>query len=279
MLRTVDRVVAAMRTSDGAGVTLHRSLGGPDLPDHDPFLLLDEFRSDDPSDYIAGFPDHPHRGFETVTYMLAGSMEHRDHTGSRGVIEAGDVQWMTAGRGIVHSEMPRQQDGLMWGFQLWVNLPADRKMCAAAYQEIARGHVPVVDRDGVSARVIAGSAFGVEGAVTGIATEPLYVDISLATGARFEIELPRRHHALAYVYEGTARLGEPATSVLARQLAVLTGGDRVVGAAEGGPARLLVLAARPLGEPVVRYGPFVMNSRQEILEAIRDFQDGTFTGS
>jgi len=274
--REAKGVVTAQATSDGAGVRLNRSIGSPMLPDLDPFLLLDEFNSERGADYIAGFPDHPHRGFETVTYMIDGLMQHQDSTGESGVLGPGGVQWMTAGRGIVHSEMPQQQDGLMRGFQLWVNLPARDKMCPPRYQNIEPEDIPEATlADGTRVRVIAGTAAGVEGPVNGIAVEPLYIDIALAAGAAFEQPVKRGHAAFAYVFEGAAEIGGTATGP--RSLVVLGDGDAVrVRALEGGPARLIVAAGRPLGEPIVRYGPFVMNSREEIHQAIHDFQSGRF---
>ena len=265
-------------TSDGAGVRLTRLIGGPTLPDLDPFLLLDAFDSDDSADYIGGFPAHPHRGFETVTYILAGRMRHEDNQGNAGLLRAGSVQWMTAGRGIVHSEMPEQEEGLMSGFQLWVNLPAADKMCAPRYQNIEPAEIPEIEReDGVRVRVIAGQVDGVEGAVSGISVDPLYLDVALPPRTRFDQPLAPDHNAFCYVIEGTARIGgAEATGVGAGQLAVLGGGDAVGLSAASDAARLLVIAGRPLNEPIERYGPFVMNSRAEITQAIHDFQNGTF---
>jgi redox-sensitive bicupin YhaK (pirin superfamily) len=274
MTRKLENVVTAQATSDGAGVRLQRSIGTPQLDHVDPFLLLDEFRSDRADDYIAGFPDHPHRGFETVTYMLAGTMRHEDHSGNRGELVAGSVQWMTAGRGIVHSEMPRQAKGLMWGFQLWVNLPAKDKMSPPRYQEFPPERIPEVRAaDGVVVKLIAGEVGGVSGAVTGIATRPLYLVVALPAGTRFVQSVPEAHTALAYVFEGAAEISG---QTLARgQLGVLGRGDAIsVSAGEAG-ARLLLLAAEPIGEPIVRYGPFVMNTEAEIHQAIRDFRSGT----
>jgi hypothetical protein len=279
--RPVVKVVTAQLTSDGAGVRLKRSLGTAQLDYLDPFLLLDEFKSDDPHDYIAGFPDHPHRGFETVTYMLAGTMEHRDHRGHSGTLVAGSVQWMTAGRGIIHSEMPRQENGLIWGFQLWVNLPAKDKMGPPRYQEFPPAEIPRVERpDGVTVRVVAGEAAGAHGAVHGIATEPLYLDVALAARAQFLQPVPADSTAFVYVFEGEAEVGAGAAgagrAVGAGELAVLGEGDAVAMDAGTSPARLLLLAARPLREPVARYGPFVMNTREEIHQAFRDYQEGRF---
>ena len=276
--RRVVRVIRGRETSEGAGVRLRRTLGGPEIDHLDPFLLLDEFKSDDKDDYIAGFPDHPHRGFETVTYMLAGSMRHRDSRGNQGDLTAGSVQWMTAGRGIVHSEMPRQEHGLMWGFQLWVNLPAAEKMREPRYQDIPPERVPEVEPSrGVKVRVVAGRSGGVEGPVAGIVTGPLYLDVSLAAGASLEQEVPAGHNAFAYVFEGEAGIGpaeETPTRVAAGHLAVLGEGDACVARAGERGARALVVAARPIGEPVARHGPFVMNTREEILQAIADFREG-----
>ena len=279
--RNVARVVRGRDTSDGAGVRLRRSLGSPELPELDPFLLLDEFRSDNPNDYLAGFPDHPHRGFETVTYMLAGHMEHRDHMGNRGDLAAGSVQWMTAGRGIIHSEMPRQEAGLMWGFQLWVNLPAKDKMSPPRYQDIPPEAVPEVALEGSAGtvRVVAGDYAGTAGAVSGIATAPLYLDFRLEPNAELTVPVPLGHRGLAYVYGGQAWLGsEAGTRLGAAQLGVLDDGDslRIRSGDEG--ARLLLIAGKPLNEPIVRHGPFVMNTRDEIVQAVRDYQSGRLLG-
>ncbi len=279
--RRVVKIVTGQPTSDGAGVRLRRVIGTQDLDHLDPFLLLDEFKSDRPDDYLAGFPDHPHRGFETVTYMLAGSMRHQDHVGNRGELIAGSVQWMTAGRGIIHSEMPQQKDGLMWGFQLWVNLPARDKMTAPRYQDVPPEKVPTVAlADGASARVLVGEAGGVSGPVNGVATQPLYLDVTLAPHGRLSHGLPTGHSAFAYVYDGRARFGplEDSTEVAAGQLAVLGDGELVNVATGDGTARFLLLAARPLREPIARYGPFVMNTREEILQAVQDYQRGTLLG-
>jgi redox-sensitive bicupin YhaK (pirin superfamily) len=280
--RRVERIVAGRPASDGAGVRLHRMIGTPELDNVDPFLLLDEFKSDRADDYIAGFPDHPHRGFETVTYMLAGAMQHRDHAGNQGELVAGSVQWMTAGRGIVHSEMPRQRDGLRWGFQLWVNLPARDKMTAPRYQDIAPEKVPEVELAArVRARVLAGEAGGARGPVEGIATQPSYLDVRMEARGRVAHALPPGHAAFAYVYEGRAAFGPDgpeAREVAAGQLAVFGSGDRLTARSAGDGARYLLLAARPLREPIARYGPFVMNTREELLKAAQDYQRGTFLG-
>jgi quercetin 2,3-dioxygenase len=276
--RQVVKVVRGQPASDGAGVRLTRVIGTADLPELDPFLMLDEFRSEDAADYLAGFPDHPHRGFETVTYMLAGRMRHGDNKGNVGLLRPGSVQWMTAGRGIVHSEMPEQENGLLWGFQLWVNLPARDKMTAPRYQDIDPESISVVQAEGgVQVKVIAGRVGTVEGPVQAVATEPTYLDIALPAGATFSHALPQDHAAFVFVYDGAARIGPPeADRQVARgELAVLSTGNQVELRAEAA-ARLLLVAGRPLGEPVARYGPFVMNSQDEIRQAITDFRAGRF---
>lgn len=270
--RTIDRLVQAVPTSDGAGVRLSRAIANAELDQLDPFLLLDEFRSDDPRDYIAGFPDHPHRGFETVTYMLAGKMEHADHAGNRGLLTSGGAQWMTAGRGIIHSETPRQEDGLMWGFQLWVNLPAAQKMAAPRYQDIDPGSIPEVEIEQGVVRVIAGTFGGVTGPVQGIVTEPVYLDVRLKASGRFETNVPKGHTAFVYAYEGEGTVGGRA--VAPKSLGILSRGETIRGAATGPGFRFLCIAARPLNEPVARYGPFVMNTREEIHQAFDDFRNG-----
>ena len=280
--RSVTQVVGAEDTSEGAGVRLRRSIGTSTLDSLDPFLLLDEFKSDRPDDYIAGFPEHPHRGFETVTYMLAGSMLHQDHKGNMGHLVAGSVQWMTAGRGIIHSEMPQQKDGLMWGFQLWVNLPAREKMREPRYQDIPPEKIPDVARpDGARIRVIAGEAEGVRGPVSGIVTEPLYLDVALPAGGRFQQPIPRDRNAFLYVFEGEGSFGgdADARSLRSGQLGVLGEGDSLAARAGESGVRFLLLAAKPLGEPVARYGPFVMNTRAEIRQAIQDLETETFVSS
>jgi hypothetical protein len=276
--RTVQRVVVGQQTSDGGGVRLRRSVGTPQLDHVDPFLLLDEFKSAEGADYVAGFPDHPHRGFETVTYMLAGAMEHQDHRGNRGYLVPGSVQWMTAGRGIIHSEMPKQQDGLMWGFQLWVNLPAAHKMDPPRYQDIPPGEIPERIQDESRIRIIAGESGGVPGPVRGIVTEPLYLDVSVPPGLRFEHPVTAGHSALVYVFEGEGEVGaDPGARgrvLPTGRLGVLGDGDTVAVIAGESGMRFLLIAARPIGEPIARYGPFVMNTREEILQAVADFQSG-----
>jgi len=273
--RSVARVVRGMAASDGAGVRLTRVIGQPVLSALDPFLLLDEFRSDNPGDYIAGFPEHPHRGFETVTYLIAGLMRHEDNKGHKGLLTAGSVQWMTAGRGIVHSEMPEQEHGLLQGFQLWVNLPRQSKMTEPRYQEYEPSAIPEATlSNGVRARVIAGRFAGKEGPIDAIATEPLYLDLSLPANSDAQIPIPAGHAAFVYVFDGAARLGATRSAVPKGTLAVLGDGESITLGADGGAARLLVVAGKPLGEPVARYGPFVMNTEAEIHQAVRDFQAG-----
>lgn len=277
--RRVVTTVRGMPASDGAGVRLNRLIGQPALDMLDPFLMLDEFRSDQASDYLAGFPDHPHRGFETVTYMLAGNMRHGDNQGNSGKLRAGSVQWMTAGRGIVHSEMPEQEDGLMWGFQLWVNLPAKDKMTAPRYQDIAPERVARLDpAEGVELRLLTGRIGEVEGPVTDIATAPLYVDVRLQAGAQWIATLPESHNAFVYVYEGEAIVGdgESARTLPRGELGVLSHGETLRLAAGEGPTRLILVAGKPLNEPVAKYGPFVMNTPEQIVAAIRDYQSGRF---
>ncbi len=271
--REVSKVVDAMRTSDGAGVRLSRSLGSPQLAMLDPFLMLDEFRSDDPNDYIAGFPDHPHRGFETVTYMLAGAMEHRDSIGNRGHLGPGSVQWMTAGSGIIHSEMPKQENGLMWGFQLWVNLPARSKMMKPRYQDLQADKVPEVTVGSATVRIVAGTVAGVTGPVEGIVTAPTMLDVKLAAGGSFDHELPVEHAAFVYVFEGAVKVGPQRRAIARGQLATLSRGETVHAESEGG-GRFLLLAGAPIGEPVARYGPFVMNTEDELRQAFADYRSG-----
>jgi redox-sensitive bicupin YhaK (pirin superfamily) len=277
MQRVLQRVIPAQETSDGAGVKLRRSIGQSAQARLDPFLMLDEFGTDNPQDYIAGFPAHPHRGFETVTYMLDGHMLHEDHLGNRGDLKSGDVQWMTAGRGIIHSEMPQQTEGRMRGFQLWINLPAAEKMKPAAYRDIPAAAIPSVTlQDGGRVKVIAGTlridGRETPGPMQGLSTEPLYFDVELLPGGRFDHPLPPAHTAFIYLYEGALEVG--AQALPRRSAGVLSAGDAltVLAGAEG--ARFILLAAKPLGEPVVQYGPFVMNTRAEIDLAIADYQSG-----
>ena len=271
-----------VQAEDGAGVKLIRSIGSPKLDMWDPFLLLDRFESDNPDDYIAGFPPHPHRGFETVTYLLAGRLRHKDSTGREGVIEPGGVQWMTAGRGIVHSEMPEQANGRLAGFQLWLNLPARDKMTAPRYQEFDCAAIPVEKRrGGVTVRIIAGkTSEGNRGPVTEIPTSARYLDIELSPGGVFAEPMPKDHAAFAYVIEGSvdvlADRNQDDRSISAGTLALLGEGDRIQLSGSEPRNRLLLVSARKLNEPVARSGPFVMNSREEIMQAYRDFEAGRF---
>ena len=275
----VARKLRGMPASDGAGVKLRRVIGTPQLDMLDPFLMLDEFGTDRAEDYLAGFPEHPHRGFETVTYMLDGRMRHKDNHGNEGLLVPGSVQWMTAGRGLVHSEMPEQQEGRMRGFQLWVNLPASDKMVEPRYQEFAPERIPVVTpADGVRVKVIAGRVDGIDGPISQPATDPVYLDVALEPGATWQVPLPEGHNAFAYVFEGAAMIGrgEDARELEAHELAVLGGGELLDMRAVGSAARLIVVAGRPLREPVARHGPFVMNTREQIMQAFVDFQEGRF---
>ena len=279
--RHVTRVVKGMPATDGAGVELTRVIGQPALPMIDPFLLLDAFRSDRPEDYIAGFPPHPHRGFETVTYLLDGRMRHRDNAGHEGVIEPGGIQWMTAGRGIVHSEMPEQENGLLEGFQLWVNLPAAHKMDAPTYQEYPADRIPEESRDGgISVRVITGTtSLGTQGPVVQPLTAPLYLDVTLPAGGTFTECMPTQHNAFVYVINGPLTASDPdgyAVTLSRDDLGILTHGDSVTLLAADSDARFLLVAGQPLNEPVARGGPFVMNTRSEVQQAFDDYQQGTF---
>jgi quercetin 2,3-dioxygenase len=271
--RLVERLVAGQATSDGAGVKLTRVLTQDLQRRLDPFLMLDAFGSDRPGDYIAGFPDHPHRGFETVTYMLAGRMRHRDSAGHEGLLQSGGVQWMTAGRGVIHSELPEQSEGLMAGFQLWLNLPAKDKMCAPWYRDLQSADIPEWQGAGVRARVIAGASHGVTGAVQRDGTAVLYLDLQLDAGAVFEHALAAEHNAFVYVYRGEVAIGDQA--VPTQRMAVLANqgdGVRLTASAQG--ARALLIAGRPLNEPIAQYGPFVMNTQQELFQAVEDFRAG-----
>lgn len=279
--RAVSRIVEGIPATDGAGVELTRVIGSPTLDMLDPFLLLDVFRSDDPDDYIAGFPSHPHRGFETVSYLLNGRLRHKDNAGHEDVIGPGGVQWMTAGRGIVHSEMPEQEGGLLAGFQLWVNLPASHKMTEPAYQEFDAGRIPVERRqDGSEIRVIAGrTRQGTEGPVRQPLTDPLYLDVTLPAGSEFSEVVTDGHNAFLFLFEGDAEMvdvnGRP-VALRPDQLAVLAQGRQVEVRAGVAGARFLLVAGRPLNEPVARGGPFVMNTRAEVQQAFEDYNSGRF---
>ena len=283
--RILSRTIQSVATSDGAGVKLRRSIGSASSTRLDPFLMLDEFGTDKPEDYIAGFPSHPHRGFETVTYMLDGHMRHEDHMGNVGELTEGGVQWMTAGRGVIHSEMPQQEEGRMRGFQLWINLPAAEKMKPAGYKDIPAADIPVTEIDGGKVKVIAGNfrtdAGEVAGPIQGLTTEPVFYDIELAAGRTFESVIPATHSAFVYSYEGSVNIGRAAESQLlaAQTVGVLSAGEQVRITANAEAARFIVLAGKPLNEPVVQRGPFVMNTREQIEEAIRDYQNGTLVAA
>ena len=274
--RKVRTLIPGMETSDGAGVRLRRSLGQSQSVRLDPFLMLDEFSSENPDDYVAGFPDHPHRGFETVTYMLDGHMLHQDHLGNRGDLKSGGVQWMTAGRGIIHSEMPQQSEGRMRGFQLWINLPAAEKMKPAGYRDITPEEIPECRFEGGRAKVIAGElrigGESVRGPMSGLTTDPQYYDLNLEAGSTVSLPIPESHNALVYVFEGALDIGGKQVPV--HHAAVLDDGDALEAKADEEGARFLVLAGIPLGEPVVQYGPFVMNTTEEIEQALRDYRAG-----
>lgn len=279
-LRTIERMIPAVATSDGAGVKLKRSLGQTPHSRLDPFLMLDEFYSNDPDDYLAGFPDHPHRGFETVTYMLDGHLLHEDHLGNRGDLHSGGVQWMTAGRGIIHSEMPQQDQGVMRGFQLWINLPAAEKMRAAGYRDIQPDEIPVVELEaGGRAKVIAGilnlGGREIRGAVQGSFTQPLYADLTLAPGKPLEVTLPAEHQAFLYLYDGGLSIGEE--PLQRSTAALLSAGEQLRITAGDSGAGVLLLAGRPINEPIVQYGPFVMNTREEIDQTLQDYREGRLT--
>src|ERR1700735_4436833 len=282
-MRTQVQIIPSIPTSDGAGVKLRRSVGSQRGLQVDPFLMLDEFYSDDPNDYLAGFPAHPHRGFETVTYMLDGHMRHEDHLGNRGDLGPGDVQWMTAARGIIHSEMPQQTQGRMRGFQLWLNLPSAEKMKAARYRDIPAAQIPQVKLpQGGEVRVIAGTLSldgkathgPVNGAGTKLTTDPSYFDVRLPAGLEFTAPTPSGYNAVLYTYEGSIEIGEAGARLPHRAAGVLSVGDRVGGGGGGQGGPLLLVAAKPRREPVVQYGPFVMNTREEIEQAIADYRDG-----
>ncbi len=274
--RPLQGLTPGIPTSDGAGVRMTRIIGSPQLDMVDPLLLLDCFESDNPDDYVAGFPAHPHRGFETVTYLLAGRMRHKDNAGHEGVIEPGGVQWMTAGRGIVHSEMPEQDEGLLRGFQLWINLPATEKMTAPTYQEFDAEDIPVERHaNGTVVRVIAGtSAGGTVGPAERPSTAPIYLDVELPAGSTFSQPVPAGHAAVLFTIDGELAVDPDARLLPLRHLGVLGEGDGVVVTAGASPARFLLIAARRLDEPVARHGPFVMNTREEILQAFNDYQRG-----
>lgn len=270
--RNFEKIIHAQATSDGDGVKISRSLGSHSLPELDPFLLLDELGSDDAADYIGGFPPHPHRGFETVTYMLEGQMRHKDSAGNEGVIKAGGIQWMTAGSGIIHSEMPEQDAGMLWGFQLWINLPAAQKMRAPRYQEISTEHIPETTGDFGTVRIMAGEVDGIGGAVTEIATAPTLLDLRLTPDSEKTISLPVEHTGFLYVYKGSLSVGD--STLTSKQLGQLSRGEQVsIRSGQEGVGALLIAAA-PIKEPIARMGPFVMNTEQELQTAYHDYRHG-----
>jgi len=278
--RRIERLVRGLATQDGDGVKLTRVLTQDLQRRLDPYLMLDAFGTDDVADYIGGFPNHPHRGFETITYMIAGRLRHRDSAGHEGLLQNGGVQWMTAGRGLIHSEMPEQEAGRMEGFQLWLNLPAKDKMMPAWYRDIPSAEIPEVRTEGATVRVIAGQHAGVAGAMQRDATAPLYLDIHLAAGAQVDQPLPEGHNAFVYVYRGSVNVGQgaQASDVPVQHMGLLANtpgsdGVRLTASAQS-PARLLLIAGRPLGEPIAQHGPFVMNTQQELVQAVNDFRAG-----
>ena len=270
--RTIRQRVPAYEVTEGAGVTVHRSIGTPALRNLDPFLLLDHFGSDNPDECIAGFPDHPHRGFITFTYMLDGHMQHRDSMGNQGELKPGGAQWMKAASGVIHSEMPRQANGLMRGFQLWINLPASEKLSDPAYQEFSAAAIPEVTQEGTRVRVLAGEFDGTRGVIDDPATDVLYLDVALPAHAAFSLPLDVSHNAFVYVFEGSVQLEKD--ELPQHALAVLGAGDTVDIRTGAEGARFILVAGRPIGEPVVQHGPFVMNTREEIEQAITDYRDG-----
>ena len=275
--KTIEKVVTGMPTSDGAGVSLTRIIGQPDLPRLDPFLMLDFFGSDNPGEYIAGFPPHPHRGFQTVTYMLAGKMRHKDSVGNEGVIDAGGIQWMNAGRGIIHEEMPEQEEGLLQGFQLWVNLPAIEKMSAPNYQDIQLDSVPMAHIQNADVKVLAGAIEGVQGPVKTTAVSPTFLDVALKSGPS-EITMSSDESAFIYVYEGDVVVNKGdqgnETTLEQGELGVLSQKGTQLCVSTDTECKFIVVSGKPINEPVVQYGPFVMNSQQEIVQAFNDYQSG-----
>jgi redox-sensitive bicupin YhaK (pirin superfamily) len=282
MQRQLQQILQGRETSDGAGVRMKRSLGQHQHARFDPFLMLDEFGSSDADDYIAGFPSHPHRGFETVTYMLEGHMLHEDHLGNKGHLRSGDVQWMTAGRGIIHSEMPQQEQGVMRGFQLWLNLPAAEKMKPAHYRDIPASDIPQVDlpnggRIKVIANTVAINDKVISGPIQGLTTETIYWDLYLPLQAEFHHAIPSDHNTLIYVYEGEVAIGEDKRKLIQGNAGLLSKGDELKVQALSEDTRFLVISGKPINEPIVQYGPFVMNTSDEIEQAIQDYRTGTLT--
>jgi len=282
--RVLTKIIPGMATSDGAGVKLRRSIGGNHALRLDPFLMLDEFGTENPDDYIAGFPAHPHRGFETVTYMIDGHMRHEDHLGNVGELKSGGVQWMTAGRGVIHSEMPQQESGRMRGFQLWINLPAAEKMKPAAYKDIPASELPTVQlENGGQLKLIAGCiniagkqyTGPINGQPGSMATDPLFMDLQLPAGESFRLPVPKGHNAFVYVYEGSATVAEK--SLAQQHAGILSDGDGIDVIAGPEALRMILVAGKPLQEPIAQYGPFVMNTEQEIEQALEDYREGRLT--
>jgi redox-sensitive bicupin YhaK (pirin superfamily) len=276
--RKISKVLSSRPTVEGAGVNLRMVFGNNDAPQFDPFLLLDDFRSNNPADYVAGFPWHPHRGIETITYVLTGSVEHRDSMGNRGVIGAGDVQWMTAGSGIIHQEMPKgDSEGRMGGFQLWANLPASQKMMPPRYREVLAEQIPVItDESGTTMRIISGEVNGVKGPVQDIITEPVYIDVTVSGKAVFSHPIPPGHTLVCYVIEGSGYFDSDHSLITEGKLVQFGDGQKIVVRADGGPVRFLLISGKPIGEPVVWYGPIVMNTEEEIRTALTEYQNGKF---
>jgi redox-sensitive bicupin YhaK (pirin superfamily) len=277
-IRAVQQILRSRPTLEGAGVRLKRAFGSSHLPRFDPFLMLDDFHSSNPNDYLAGFPMHPHRGIETITYLLQGRVLHKDSMGHSGVIEAGDVQWMTAGGGIIHEEMPQVSKPELWGFQLWANLPASHKMMAPRYQEIRRDQIPTVSpADGVSMKIICGRLGGVEGPVRDIIIDPDYLDVTVEPGRRYDHPVKSDHRVFGYVIEGEARFGEQGGDPTGPETVVLFGdGETVRIATDRSAVRLLLVSGKPIGEPIAWGGPIVMNTQEELTSAFDEFRNGTF---
>ncbi|MFQ6673234.1 MAG: pirin family protein [Fidelibacterota bacterium] len=277
MIRPVEKIIGGMPTSDGAGVSLKRILGTPELDHLDPFLLLDEFKSEHRDDYMAGFPSHPHRGFETITYLLHGKFRHKDSKGNEGLLTPGSVQWMTAGRGIIHSEMPEMEDGLLWGFQLWLNLPAEQKMVEPRYQDIPAEMIPVVEQKGTRVKIISGEYRGTAGPAL-IRFPITYLDVQLSASVDFTHPVPQEMNCFCYVYGGGARFGpaEDTREGQAGEMVVFGDGETVSVTSDTGGARFLFLAAQRLNEPVARAGPFVMTTEADLRQAFLDYRNGTF---
>jgi redox-sensitive bicupin YhaK (pirin superfamily) len=276
-IRTIFRVSKSKPTIEGAGVRLKRVFGNQNPYLLDPFLLLDDFHSNNPTDYIAGFPSHPHRGIETVTYMLAGQVKHEDSIGNRGVIKSGDIQWMTAGSGIIHSEMPQQKEGLLWGFQLWCNLPSKSKMMNPRYQEITKDQIPEITIDKARIRVICGKLNGTQGPVKDIVTDPEYLDVSISSDGKFVHRVKNGYTVFAYVIEGEGYFDQNQDKLIqSEHLAIFNDGNEIVIRAKNKPVRFLLISGKPIKEPIAWYGPIVMNTQAELNVAFNEYRNGTF---